>query len=500
MTMQACLLTMLMWASAAARAEPQPRPSAPPSPAVPDASPETAVPERTPQELQAMLGQGMDKARAEFRRAARTSSSPATRAYALQALGAYDPSPATARVCVRALGTDASVVGRRAGAECLGRLNEAHAKPHTAALVAALDDPSLDVQTMAGWALAASGDVAAYHVLEGRTAHPDGRVAALFVGYVERMRARIDASGTSATVELPPVAVDADGNTLVPPGFVMADGMFSFERALSVSWLATAGAVAGWTHGALMATAHGGSQGGVAAPIAGVVAMAAGAALAGSYAFIRAPRLQSAHLAVQMAAAGAMVGFGAGQFAAQTPLSGVAAADLSLMGSLAGFGVAAAMTELGVVPTPTSLLAGLVVGSSSFVMAGSLASAYGLPNRIAQGGALVMGGVAASAVTLALRNENIGLYPLVGSAVGAALLGGGAGVLATVLEPSGTTTGASGYMVAGGVGLGLGAGALIGAMLPGVDPFRGLGLVPQMGAVAAAHGTAVPTLALAGVW
>jgi len=55
----------------------------------------------------------------------------------------------------------------------------------------ALDDPSLDVMTMVGWALANTGDAASIVPLTARVAHEDVRVAKLFFGYAERLRDRL---------------------------------------------------------------------------------------------------------------------------------------------------------------------------------------------------------------------------------------------------------------------------------------------------------------------
>ncbi|HEY1097456.1 MAG TPA: HEAT repeat domain-containing protein, partial [Myxococcota bacterium] len=169
-------------------------------------------------QLRLLAQRDIAAARPTLRRAARTAERAGTRALAVRLLATNDASVATARICARALRLDVDANVRRAGAECLGRVGPRLGAPHTPALLAALDDPALDVVTMAGWGLANVGDAAAIGALNSRVTHPDVRVGRLFHGYTLRLRERLGltyAGSNDGTVAPRPSTKDP---TAVPPG------------------------------------------------------------------------------------------------------------------------------------------------------------------------------------------------------------------------------------------------------------------------------------------
>src|SRR5205823_1057431 len=137
-----------------------------------------------------------------------------------------------------------------------GRLGADVGGPHTPELVAALTDTNLDVITMAGWAVANVGDAAAIGALAQLTHHNDDRVARLFIGYAERMRARLGLMYEAKPEET--VEHDDKGNRLVPPGIVLVTQAHGLDLAASTGWLGLYGGIVGWYHGAFLLSAHGG--------------------------------------------------------------------------------------------------------------------------------------------------------------------------------------------------------------------------------------------------
>lgn len=450
-------------------------------------------------ELARLAEQDLATARPLLRRTARSAASAATRALAVRLLGTHDPGSPTARICARALRVDVEAGVRRAAAECLGRLGPEVAGPHTPALVAALGDGNIDVVTMAGWALANVGDAPAITAVGERARHPDPRVARLFLGYAERMQARLGLV-TEAPVE--EIERDPDGRRVVPPGTILVTQAHGLDLAASTGWLGLYGGVVGWYHGAFLLSAHGGETGADAAALAGLGGAAVGAALASAYAFTRADTLPLAHTVVQMGTLGTFAGFGAGLLSGFPPTSSVAAANLSFAGTVAGTAAGIALVEARP-PTVGALGVGVVSGLSVGTAAGALWSGYGIDTQFAIGAALLAGSVAGAAGTLATADLDIGLFPLAGAAAGT-LLGAGVGAGAFyALEPNGFTE-ATGWGIAGTTLAGTALGAVGGLLLPrDIDPLLQPELKlfpPVLGAMRTTTGQPVPALLLAGAF
>ncbi len=435
-------------------------------------------------------------ARSILRRSARSSPSATTRALALGLLAGKDAGTATARICARSLRTDIEGPVRRAAAECLGRLAADVAGAHTPALVAALDDGNLDVVTMAGWALANIGDPAAIKDLVKHVEHPDPRVRALFVGYIDRQRVRL-----GLVYQAPDVSQqDPAGNRLVPSGLVLASQASGLEVAASAGWLGLFGGAMGWYHGAFLLTAHGGPAGADSAALAGLAGTALGAAAGSAYAFSRADSLPLAHTVVQLGMAGAFAGFGAGILSGLPPASGVAAANLSFAGTLAGTAAGIALVETRP-PTIGGLGVGMAIGLTMGTASGALFRGYGLRDDAALGAALLVGSTASVVGTLACAELQVGLFPLVGGTTGA-MAGAGAGAwLALAFEPVAFTEG-TGWTIAAATLAGAGGGALAGALLPReLDPLLAheLQLLPLgITVLPTSRGEGVPAMVLGG--
>ncbi len=414
-------------------------------------------------ELRALADKDIGAARAPLRRAARTAPLPATRALALRLLATADASTATARICARALRLDDDALVRRSGAECLGRVGARLASPHTAALAGSLQDPSLDVITMAGWALASVGDAGSVHEVVALVSHPDPRVARLFRGYAERMRDRLGLSDALKTSE-PAPASTSDQPTAVPPGVALTFPARGIDVAASTGWLGVYGAMAGWFHGPLLLAAHGGEAGANAGSLAALGLAALGAASLSGYGFARADSLPLAHTVVQFGTLGAMAGYGGGQLVGFAPTSAVASANLSLVGTLVGTGVGIAFVELDP-PTLGALSAGMSASILVGASAATLASSYGYPFDQSLGVMLVTGGVAGGAATALLSRQDIGLFPVALSGLGGLALGGGSALLMYGVEGTSATE-ATGWVILSGFAVGTALGGAAGWALP----------------------------------
>ncbi len=446
-------------------------------------------------ELKVMAERDAVAARGLLRRAARTAASANTRSLALRLLAENDASVATARICARSVRLDTDALARRAGAECLGRLGPKMASPHTPVLVAALDDSVLDVVTMAGWALANAGDAAAIGPLTSLTTHPDVRVAKLFYGYAERLRDRLGLGYAGSDPSQRP-RPSADAPTAVPPGVVLSFPALSVESAAATGWLGLYGVMVGWIHGPLLLSAHGGQGGAEAGALAGLGLSAIGAAALSGYGFSRAERLPLAHTVVQMGTFGGLAGYGAGQLAAVGPASGVASANLSALGTIVGIGSGIALVETAP-PSVGALTAGALAGVTVGVGAGSLAASYKYPFNQSLGTMLFSGSVAGAATTVLLGQNDVGLFPIGGAAIGAGTFGTGAALLTTALESDpATASEVSGWIIVSGLAAGAAIGGGLGAMLPAdADPFLestlhlntpALGVIPGVGGSAPA--------------
>lgn len=437
----------------------------------PVSAPAPLPPLPAPDELQRLAERDIGQARGSLRRAARTADTGAVRGLALRLLATHDGSVATARICARSLRLDDDAGVRRAAAECLGRLGPRLSAPHTPALVAALDDASLDVMTMAGWALANTGDAAAIGPLTARIAHEDVRVAKLFFGYAERLRDRLGLRYETASPTTPPRPSD-DAPTAIPPGVVLAFPAASIDSAAATGWLGLYGAMAGWIHGPLLLSAHGGLAGAEAGALAGLGLSAFGAAALSGYGFARADTLLHAHTVVQLGTMGGLAGYGAGQLSAVGPASGVASANLSMVGTLVGIGAGMAFVEVAA-PGPGALTAGAAVGGTVGVTAATVAASYRYPFNQSLGVMLLTGSVTGAATTALLHGQDVGLFPVAGATLGAGLVGGTAAVVATAIEPqAGVATERSGWLVVSGVAAGAALGGILGWLAPTEhDPF-----------------------------
>lgn len=479
------LVVALAVAPVVSGAAPNPPPA---DPAAVDVRPANEPPPLpTDAELRALVEKDVAAARPLLRRAARTASTAATRSLALRLLATWDPSTATARICARSLRLDLDTLVRRSGAECLGRLGPRLSSGYTAALTAALTDSSLDVVTMAGWAIANVGDAGAVENVAALVEHPDKRVGKLFRGYAERMRERLGLSETlSGTTE----TVSTDGPTTAPPGVALTLGAHGLDVAASTSWLGVYGAMAGWVEGPLLLSAHGGEAGANAGSLAALGLAALGAASLSGYGYARADSLPLAHTVVQFGTLGGLAGYGGGMLVGLPPSSAVASANLSLVGTLVGTGVGIAYVESRP-PTVGALTAGmtasLLVGASS----ATLAASYGYPFNQQLGMLLVTGGVAGGATTALLSNREVGLFPTSGALLGGMVLGGAGALVGGAVEGVDFTE-KTGWLALSGVAVGAALGGIGGSLLPREnDPLLSgtlqlnpptLGLLPGAGA------------------
>lgn len=437
-------------------------------------------------ELRQLADSDIGAARTPLRRAARTANNPTTRALALRLLATSDPSTATARICARALRLDEDASVRRSGAECLGRLGVALAEAHTPALIGSLQDPSLDVVTMAGWALANVGTAGAVGDLVALISHPDPRVGPLFRGYSQRMRDRLGLSAAAKPKDGPAIK-PSDALTAVPPGVALTLLAHGTDIAVATAWLGLYGAMVGWFHGPLLLSAHGGGDGANAGSLAGLGLAAVGAASMSGYALSRADSLPLAHTVVQLGTLGAIAGYGAGQLVGFAPTSAVASANLALTGTLVGTAMGMAFVELDP-PTMGALSAGMAASVIVGVSAGTLAGSYDYPFDQTLGVMLVTAGVAGGAATTLLARQDIGLFPVAGAGLGSMVGGGLAALLSTSFEESEAT----GWTILSGFAVGTAVGGVVGQLLPkDLDPLLAgtlrlnppsLGLAPAAGA------------------
>jgi hypothetical protein len=442
-------------------------------------------------ELQRLATQDIGAARAPLRRAARTAASARTRILALRLLAANDAGSATARICSRALRADVDALVRRGAAECLGRLGSRFGAPQTATLVGALDDPALDVVTMTGWALAAVGDAGAVTALAARVNHPDARVATLFRGYVARLKDRYSlvpspvavAPGLGGGAATPPPALPSGGSagdaaapTAAPPGVALTFPARNVDTAAATAWLGLYGGMAGWFHGTLLVAAHGGPEGAEVASLGGLGASALGAAAMSGYAYAAAESLPRAHTVVQLGTLGALAGFGAGQLVGFPPVSAVASANLSAVGTLAGMGLGMAFVARNE-PTMGALAAGVAATLATGTAGAVLTSSYGYPMNQTLGAMLVTGSVAGIATTTLLARADIGLFPAAGATVGSLVVGGAGAFLMSLIE-QGLVAGrpqteATGWVVLSSITVGAALGGAAGMLVPAdLDPLR----------------------------
>lgn len=478
----------------------EPRPvSAEPAPKVIDPAAAIDAPPLfvSDDELERLADEDLNAARPLLRRAARSAPLRSSRALALRLLATNDPSSATARICARSLRIDPDGLVRRSAAECLGRLGPDLGGGQTPALVAALSDGSLDVMTMAGWALANVGDSSALGDVAARMKHEDDRVATLFVGYAERMTARLGLDYEPKTRDAPR---DAEGRRLVPGGLALTTQAHGLDMAASTAWLGMFGGMVGWYHGAFLLSAHGGPAGAQAAALGGLGGAALGAAAGSTYAFTRADTVPLAHTVVQLGTLGTLAGFGAGMLSDVPPSSGVTAANLSAVGTLAGTALGVALVETEP-PTLGALGAGMVAGLATATATGALAGSYGLTSMQSVGTALFCGSLAGAGTTVGLRDVDVGLFPLAGAALGTMAGAGGAGALFAIAE-AGSPTEGSGWGVLAGTAAGAALGAAGGMMLPTEwDPLRSGDVTlmpPSVALLATPEGGAVPGLAVTG--
>lgn len=451
----------------------------------------------TDEELQRLSEQDVAAARALLRRTARSAPQQSSRALALRLLATADPSSATARICGRSLRIDPDSLVRRSAAECLGRLGADLGGGQTPALVAALADGNLDVMTMAGWALANVGEASALSEVGARMKHEDPRVARLFVGYAERMVARL---GLDYQPRSPEAPRDAEGRRLVPGGIALTTQAHGLDMAASTAWLGLFGGITGWYHGAFLVSAHGGPAGAQAAALGGLGGAALGAAAASTYAFTRADTVPLAHTVVQLGTLGTLAGFGAGMLSGVPPSSGVTAANLSAVGTLAGAAMGVALVETAP-PTLGSLGAGMVAGLATATATGAVAASYELSAFQSVGAALFCGSLAGAGTTVGLRSVDVGLFPLAGAALGSMAGAGGAGAVFALAE-AGNPTEAQGWGVLAGTAVGAAAGAAAGMALPAEwDPLRSRDLVilpPTVAVLGTGEGGAIPGVVVAG--
>lgn len=422
-------------------------------------------------ELKSIAQAPLSSARYSLRKIARTSTVTDARATAIRALAQRDPTSATARICARVLRIDVEAKVRRGGAECLGRLPEPIARTHTPVLVEALDDEDIDVATMAAWALSNVGGAEALGALAQRTTRETGVAATYFYDYTERHRIRHrlryseDASGYSDTY-------------LVPSATKMYPLSSTGEAFLAVTWAALYAGSATWLTSGLYTTTYGGPLKNTA-PFIGAGAFAIGALAGGTYSFLRADDLLSAHTFVQMGTLGTAAGFGLG--AISTLGATNAALNMStfgLAGSIAGTAIGVVMNETRQ-PSSGALALGAVAGfGSGFAFVG-LASGYGWASRRVIGAGLFAGGVTGALTTLAVGDRQIGLLPSLGALVGGSLLAGVLVPISSVVSTLGNANDpalffspASGWTTVGSWAVGAVAGAGLTMLLPQTwDPF-----------------------------
>lgn len=496
-----CLVsTLLLLTAAAAAQEPKPV-AAEPAPRVidPATAPDAPTLFVSDVELERLAEQDLNAARPLLRRAARSAPTPETRALALRLLAVNDATSATARICARSLRIDPAAPVRRSAAECLGRLGADIGGGQTPALVAALGDGNLDVVTMTGWALANAGEAAALGEVAARMKHDDPRVAKLFVGYAERMTARL---GLDEEVSAPPPPRDAEGRRLLPGGLALATQAHGLDMAASTAWLGMFGGMVGWYHGAFLLSAHGGPQGAGAAPLGGLGGAALGAAAGSTYAFTRADTVSLAHTVVQLGTMGTLAGFGAGALSGVPPSSGVTAANLSAVGTVAGTALGVALVETSP-PTLGALGAGMVAALATGTATGALAGSYGLTPDATAGTALFCGSLAGVATTVGLRDVEVGLFPLAGAAVGSLGGAGAAGATLALIQGAGEN-GSVGWGVLAGTATGAALGTVAGMALPRTwDPLASNQLMlapPVVSLLLTPRGDAVPGVVVAGTF
>jgi hypothetical protein len=432
-------------------------------PAATSSSTTEAPPLPTLEELEVLDGTDPRFARPIVRRVARTAPDKERRARALMILAQRDPSKATARICARALRLDPELSVRRAGAECIGRMSEEHSNAQTSVLVAALDDESLDVVTMAGWALANVGGREALGPVAAKVRHPDRRVGRLFVDFSERLRGRHALRYDDRT---------SSAEQLVPPPGRLAAQLRGLEVTAATGWLSLYGGMSGWLHGGMLVAAYGGPIWQNLSPLSAMGGAVVGLIGGGSYAFFRADDLRLAHTVVQLGTFGTLVGYGAGLLSDVAPQNGVNMALFGMAGSAVGTGIGIALAETRP-PTSGALALGATVAFGSAVSFGGLAYSSSYSNEGAFALAMLAGGGLGALTTLVAAPAEIGLLPCIGATVGGATFAAIAGVLVggvesfqLGLDALRPFTEGSGWAIAAGYATGAVVGGLSAALLP----------------------------------
>lgn len=403
-------------------------------------------------------------ARPILRRVARTAPDAERRVRALKILATRDPSKATARICARALRIDADVTVRRAGAECIGRMSEEHAASQSAVLVAALDDESLDVVTMAGWALANVGNRESLGPVAAKVRHPDRRVGRLFVDYGEKLRGRHGLRYDDPA--------SSSGEQLVPPPGRLAAQLRGLEITAATGWLSLYGGMSGWLHGGMLVAAYGGPIWQNVSPLTAMGGAVVGVIGGGSYAFFRADNLRLAHTVVQLGTFGTLVGYGAGLLSDVAPQNGINMSLFGMAGSAVGTGIGIALAETRP-PTAGALALGATVAFGSAVSFGGLGYSSSYTNEGAFALAMLAGGGLGALTTLVAAPAEIGLLPCIGATIGGATFAAVAGVLVggvesfqLGLDAARPFTEGSGWAIAAGYATGAVVGGLSAALLP----------------------------------
>lgn len=413
----------------------------------------------------------LERARPTLRRVARSAPDPERRAIGLRLLAEHDPGGATARICARALRTDIAASVRRAGAECLGRMPAITSGPHVPVLIAALEDRSLNVVTMAGWSLSVRGEAAVIEALHEKTGHPDTRVAALFREYAARAEAHAEATAARATgVEQEERAL----RVLAPADQLFLPRLQQMELGASAVWLATGGAVLGWYHGGILAAADGSSEVRAAASLSALVGGVVGAALGAGYALTGAQKLVQSHAIVQLGGFGWLTGFGAGVLGGAFGQAGLDVPAFALAGTIVGTGLGVGLADRAA-PSPGGLAWGMTAALGAGLAASSIATHAGFSSDNALSAGFLVGGLAGGVTTLCLAPLRVGVAPALLASAGGLLGAQAAEILGSTLAEPGSETRVQGWWSSAGLLAGASLAALAGSVwLPrDLDPFAG---------------------------
>lgn len=392
----------------------------------------------------------LEDVRRAYRRAARSAQDIEVRLKAIRLLFERDPSHATARICGRALRTDPEPRGRRAGAECLGRLPANVSDSEHTSVIAALADENLDVVTMAGWTLVRMGNREALSELNAFTSHPDPRVAALFRTYVERLQRQ--------PLREPPQPSDAQRT--LPEARPRGPRL---DIALGAAWLATYGGLLGYAHGALIPLGHFNlADFSILSALTGGLA---GVAVGGSLGAGQQLSFQRAHTIVQLGTLATVAGYSTGWLVNPGPARGLNASTYGLVGTVVGNGLALAFVHL-VDPTAGGLAVGALSGAGVGFSTMLLANGYGFLSEDALAAGLWTGAMTGLVTTLVASPFDWGSFPI----LSATATGGVGALLGGLISDSPSQ---QAWSMVAGAGIGAAAGALLGlALPPELDPFR----------------------------